>query len=50
MSLSPDRDQAARMAAMIPNPRWYEHNRGSRSYQRRVALIKRYMSHAQIPR
>ena len=44
------RDQAARMAAMIPNPRWYEHNRGSRSYQRRVALIKRYMSHAQIPR
>ncbi len=44
------RDQAARMAAMVPNPRWYEHNRGSRSYQRRVAIIKRYMSHAQVPR
>jgi len=45
-----DRDQAARMAAMIPNPRWYEHNRGSRTYQRRVAVIKRYMGSAQVPR
>jgi monofunctional glycosyltransferase len=45
-----DRDQAARLAAMVPNPRWYEHNRGSRSYQRRVALIKRYMGSAQVPR
>jgi monofunctional biosynthetic peptidoglycan transglycosylase len=44
------RDQAARMAAMVPNPRFYEHNRDSRSYQRRVALIQRYMSHAQVPR
>ena len=44
------RDQAARMAAMIPNPRWYEHNRGSRTYQRRVAVIKRYMGSAQVPR
>ncbi len=45
-----NRDQAAQLAAMIPNPRYYEHHRGARSYQRRVALIKRYMSHAQIPR
>lgn len=45
-----DRDQSARMAAMVPNPRFYEFNRGSRSYQRRVALIKRYMNHAQVPR
>ncbi|MFO7543003.1 MAG: monofunctional biosynthetic peptidoglycan transglycosylase [Thiobacillus sp.] len=44
------RDQAARMAAMVPNPRWYENNRGSRSYQRRVALIKRYMGYASVPR
>jgi len=44
------RGQAAQLAAMVPNPRFYEHNRGTRSYQRRVALIKRYMSHAQIPR
>jgi monofunctional biosynthetic peptidoglycan transglycosylase len=45
-----NRDQAARMAAMVPNPRWYEHHRGSRSYLRRVALIKRYMGYAQVPR
>lgn len=44
------RDQAARMAAMVPNPRWYETHRGSRIYQRRVALIKRYMGNAQVPR
>lgn len=45
-----NRDQAARMAAMVPNPRWYEHNRGSRTYQRRVAHIKRYMGAVQVPR
>jgi len=45
-----NRDQAARMAAMVPNPRWYENNRGSRAYQRRVALILRYMHQAQVPR
>ena len=45
-----NRDQAAQMAAMVPNPLWYEHNRGSRTYQRRVALIKRYMDHSQVPR
>ena len=44
------RDQAARMAAMIPNPRWYENHRGSRLYQRRVVLIKRYMGSARVPR
>jgi monofunctional biosynthetic peptidoglycan transglycosylase len=42
-------DQAARLAAMIPNPRWYEHHRNSRTYQRRVAAIKRYMPAARIP-
>jgi monofunctional biosynthetic peptidoglycan transglycosylase len=44
------RDQAARMAAMVPNPRWYETHRSSRAYQRRVALIKRYMGYAEVPR
>lgn len=44
------RNQAARLAAMVPNPRWYENNRSSRAYQRRVALIQRYMGYAQIPR
>lgn len=45
-----NRDQAAQLAAMVPNPRWYEHNRASRSYLRRVAAIKRYMGHALVPR
>ena len=45
-----NRDQAARLAAMVPNPRWYENHRSSRGYQRRVAVIKRYMGYAQVPR
>jgi len=45
-----NRDQAARLAAMVPNPRWYENHRSSRSYQRRAAIIKRYMGQAQAPR
>lgn len=44
------RDQAAQLAAMVPNPRWYEHHRDSRTYQRRVALIKRHMGSARVPR
>jgi len=44
------RDEAARMAAMVPNPRWYENHRSSRAYQRRVAVIGRYMGSAQVPR
>ncbi|MGV8990540.1 MAG: monofunctional biosynthetic peptidoglycan transglycosylase [Thiobacillus sp.] len=44
------RNQAARMAAMVPNPRWYENNRSSRAYQRRVAVINRYMGYARVPR
>ena len=43
------RDQAARLAAMAPNPRWFENHRNSRGYQRRVAVIKRYMGYAQVP-
>lgn len=42
--------QAAQLAAMVPNPRWFENHRGSRNYQRRVATIARYMRYAQIPR
>lgn len=44
------RDQAARLAAMVPNPRWFENHRSSRAYQRRVAVISRYMGYAQVPR
>lgn len=42
--------QAAQMAAMVPNPRWYENHRSSRQYQRRVNTIARYMRYTQIPR
>jgi monofunctional biosynthetic peptidoglycan transglycosylase len=45
-----DRDQAAHLAAMVPNPRRYEFSRSSRAYQRRVAVIKRHMNAAQVPR
>ncbi|MEQ1592742.1 MAG: monofunctional biosynthetic peptidoglycan transglycosylase [Thiobacillaceae bacterium] len=45
-----DAGQAARMAAMVPNPRWFENHRSSRKYQRRVSTIARYMQYAQIPR
>jgi monofunctional biosynthetic peptidoglycan transglycosylase len=45
-----DADQAARMAAMVPNPRWFENHHSSRKYQRRVSTIARYMRYAQIPR
>ena len=44
------RDQAARLAAMVPNPRWYENHRSSRAYQKRVAAIQRYMGYARVPR
>jgi monofunctional biosynthetic peptidoglycan transglycosylase len=43
-------DQAARLAAMVPNPRWFENHRSSRKYQRRVATIRRHMAYAQVPR
>lgn len=45
-----NREQAARLAAMVPNPRWYENHRSSRAYQRRVAVISRYMGSARVPR
>jgi monofunctional biosynthetic peptidoglycan transglycosylase len=44
-----DRDQAARLAAMVPNPRWYENHRSSNAYQRRVGVIERYMGYARVP-
>jgi monofunctional biosynthetic peptidoglycan transglycosylase len=44
-----NRDQAAHLAAMVPNPRWYENHRSSRAYQRRVAVISRYMGYSQVP-
>ena len=42
--------QSAQLAAMVPNPRWFENHRSSRQYQRRVNTIARYMYASQIPR
>jgi len=43
------RGEAAQLAAMVPNPRFYERHRGTRHYLRRVATIQRYMTSARIP-
>ncbi|HYP67769.1 MAG TPA: monofunctional biosynthetic peptidoglycan transglycosylase [Thiobacillaceae bacterium] len=45
-----DPRQAAALAAMVPNPRWFEDHRASRKYQHRVAVIGARMRYAQVPR
>jgi monofunctional glycosyltransferase len=42
--------QAAKMAAMIPNPRFYDKNRNTRALNRKAAIIQRRMNHVYIPR
>ncbi len=42
--------QAARMAAMIPNPRYYDKNRNARGLNRKSAIILRRMNYVYIPR
>jgi len=42
--------QSAALAAMVPNPRWFEDHRASRKYQHRVAVIAARMRFAQVPR
>jgi monofunctional biosynthetic peptidoglycan transglycosylase len=46
--LSPE--QAARMAVMLPRPRFYDQHRGSDYLARRTALILRRMNSAELPR
>ena len=41
--------QAARLAVMLPNPRYYDKNRGSAYLERRAALILRRMGAAELP-
>jgi monofunctional biosynthetic peptidoglycan transglycosylase len=41
--------QAARLAAMIPNPRYYDKVRNDRALLRRTNVIARGMNYAQIP-
>jgi monofunctional biosynthetic peptidoglycan transglycosylase len=42
-------DQAARLAAMIPNPRYYDKHRGDRRLQRRTSWILWRMQYARVP-
>ena len=47
-NLSPG--QAASLAAMVPNPRWFEDHRASGKYARRVAMISARMYQVQVPK
>jgi monofunctional biosynthetic peptidoglycan transglycosylase len=42
--------QSARLAAMLPKPRWYEAHPGSRSLARRTGIILNRMRHARVPK
>lgn len=42
--------QAAKMAAMIPNPRFYDKNRNTRGLNRKTAIIQRRMNYVYVPR
>jgi monofunctional biosynthetic peptidoglycan transglycosylase len=42
-------DEAARLAVMLPRPKYYDRNRGSEYLARRAATIQRYMGDASIP-
>ena len=42
-------EQAARLAGMVPNPRYYEENRGAPGLGRKTAIILGRMSSAEVP-
>jgi monofunctional biosynthetic peptidoglycan transglycosylase len=42
-------EQAARLAAMAPNPRFYEHNQGAPGLNRKIRIILARMSAAELP-
>jgi monofunctional biosynthetic peptidoglycan transglycosylase len=42
--------QSARLAAMIPNPRYYDNNPNDRRLQRKTAIILRRMDYVYVPR
>jgi monofunctional biosynthetic peptidoglycan transglycosylase len=45
-----DPGQAAHLAAMIPNPRYYENHRGARGLLRRQAIIAQRMWQVRVPK
>lgn len=44
-----NRDQAAQLAAMLPNPRYYQDHPNDRKLQNKKRMILRYMSHSRLP-
>jgi monofunctional biosynthetic peptidoglycan transglycosylase len=46
-SLSPE--QAARLAAMVPNPRYYDAHRGARGLARKTGILLARMNQVQVP-
>ncbi|MNP38568.1 Penicillin-binding protein 2D [compost metagenome] len=43
------REQAAFLAALLPNPKYYQDHRNDRKVQYRKRIILRYMNSTQIP-
>jgi monofunctional biosynthetic peptidoglycan transglycosylase len=41
--------QAAKLAAMLPDPRYYDHHRDTHYLERRTAAIMRYMKASDVP-
>ncbi|HVK56056.1 MAG TPA: monofunctional biosynthetic peptidoglycan transglycosylase [Burkholderiales bacterium] len=41
--------QAAKLAAMVPNPRFYDRNRYARGLQRKTGIILARMNYAEVP-
>jgi monofunctional glycosyltransferase len=44
-----DAEQAARLAAMVPNPRYYDTHRGARGLERKTGIILARMNSAEVP-
>jgi monofunctional biosynthetic peptidoglycan transglycosylase len=42
-------EESARLAVMLPRPKYYDRNRGSDYLARRAAAVQRYMAEAPIP-
>jgi monofunctional biosynthetic peptidoglycan transglycosylase len=49
-AISLDTGQAAKLAAMVPNPRYYDKNRRDRRLLRKAAIIQRRMYYIEVPR
>lgn len=49
-SRSMSREQAAFLAALLPNPKYYQNHRNERTLQYRKRLILKYMRHSDLPK